>query len=180
MGIDFSTGLFAGILSALLIYLIVVQFMKKKKLNNNDFDERQELIRGKAYKYGFFTMVVLTLFLMAALEFSITLPVSTSLAIFITLLLSIDVYAVYSIINDAYFGVGTNKVRYCIFFVIIIVLNLVGGASNLNSMNSTGKNILLSFSDASNLCVALAFIPVLVVMLVKIFKEKKEQNDEES
>ena len=180
MGIDFSTGLFAGILSALLIYLLVAQFTKKEKLNNNDFDERQELIRGKAYKYGFFTMIIMTLFVMAAIEFNISLPVTASLAMFIALLISIDVYAVYSIINDAYFGVGTNKMRYCIFFVIIIALNLVGGASNLNNLAKSGERIVLGFSDAANLCVALAFLPILVIMIVKILEEKKELNDEES
>ena len=180
MGIDFSTGLFAGILSALLIYLLVAQFTKKEKLNNNDFDERQELIRGKAYKYGFFTMIIMTLFVMAAIEFNISLPVTASLAMFIALLISIDVYAVYSIINDAYFGIGTNKMRYCIFFVIIIALNLVGGASNLNNLAKSGEKIVLGFSDAANLCVALAFLPILVIMIVKILEEKKELNDEES
>ena len=168
MGIDFSTGLFAGILSALLIYLLVAQFTKKEKLGNNDFDERQELVRGKAYKYGFFTMIIMTLFVMAAIEFNISLPVTASLAMFIALLISIDVYAVYSIINDAYFGVGTNKMRYCIFFIIIMAVNLFAGISNLNSMAETGKNMVLGFSDGSNLCIALAFLPLLVIMLVKI------------
>ena len=180
MGIDFSTGLFAGILSALLIYLLVAQFTKKEKLGNNDFDERQELVRGKAYKYGFFTMIIMSLLVTAAIEFNISLPVTASLAMFIALLISIDVYAVYSIINDAYFGVGTNKMRYCIFFIIIMAVNLFAGISNLNSMAETGKNMVLGFSDGSNLCIALAFLPLLVIMLVKIFEEKKELNDEES
>jgi len=180
MGIDFSTGLFAGILSALLIYLLVMQFIKKEKLGNNDFDERQELVRGKAYKYGFFTMIIMLLLVTAAIEFNINLPVSTSLALFIALLVSIDVYAAYSIINDAYFGVGTNKMRYCIFFIIIMAVNLFAGISNLNSMAGTGRNMVLGFSDGSNLCVALAFLPLLVIMFVKIFEEKKEMNDEES
>ena len=152
----------------------------KQAIDNNDFDERQELIRGKAYKYGFFTMMIMTLFVMAAIEFNISLPVTASLAMFIALLISIDVYAVYSIINDAYFGVGTNKMRYCIFFIIIMAVNLFAGISNLNSMAGTGRNMVLGFSDGANLCVALAFLPILVIMIVKILEEKKELNDEES
>ena len=40
--------------------------------------------------------------------------------------------------------------------------------------------MVLGFSDGSNLCIALAFLPLLVIMLVKILEEKKELNDEES
>ena len=44
-----------------LIFALIIAIAKLKKgiiSESDDFDERQELVRGKAFMYGFFTLLV--------------------------------------------------------------------------------------------------------------------------
>ena len=179
MNTEYAAGIFAGIFSALLVYLIIRKITRKEKLNNNDFDERQELVRGRAYKYGFFTLVILLTLVMAAFELGAGIPVTPGLAIFISLLISIDVYAIYSIMHDAYFGIGANRRRYSLFFLIIILINAVGGFPNIQEFLRSGHTVL-DLGSSANITVAIAFLPVLAAMIAKNISDDKEDRNEES
>ena len=49
---------FLGICCGMIIGLVVVALLFKKKVLDVTFDERQERIRGMAYKYAFFTLMI--------------------------------------------------------------------------------------------------------------------------
>ena len=49
---------FLGICCGVIIGLVVVALLFKKKVLDVTFDERQERIRGMAYKYAFFTLMI--------------------------------------------------------------------------------------------------------------------------
>ena len=55
MNNDYATGLAVGIIVAIVILGIIWKFSKNKM--KGKFDERQELVRGRGYKYACFTLL---------------------------------------------------------------------------------------------------------------------------
>ena len=55
MSTSYATGLAVGIVTALIIFALSWKFSKKSM--KGTFDERQELVRGRGYKYASFTML---------------------------------------------------------------------------------------------------------------------------
>ena len=88
MNNDYAAGLAVGIIAAIVFFGIIWKFNKNKMKGN--FDERQELVRGRGYKYASFTMLgLLTLDLLTeSFDAFETLPVSRTLAIFFIILAS--------------------------------------------------------------------------------------------
>ena len=131
MSTSYGAGLAFGIVTALIIFALVWKF--SKRFMKGTFDERQELVRGRGYKYACFTMLGLLVLdlLIESLDAFETLPVTRSLAIFIMILAGVMVYALYCIKNDSYFGVGTDTRTYRAVMWIVIVCNAISGFSGL-------------------------------------------------
>lgn len=72
------------------------------------FDERQELIRTRAYKYGFSTMALVGAVMLFLSNF-IKIPVS--LAIIIPLFAGLLAMSIYDIFNSAYFGFNEKRAK---------------------------------------------------------------------
>ena len=179
MNNTYLLGLFFGIVTAIIAYLIVWMFFGGKHIKGNEFDERQYLVRGKAYRYGFFGIIFALLPLMIAFEWNVRLPVTPGFAMFLAMLIGIDVYAVYSIMNDAYFGIDANKTKLTVFFAIIILVNALCGWINLKDVLSQGIQVI-DLHLGANAAVAAAFLPVVIAMVVKNAADSKEDADEES
>ena len=58
----YHAGMLCGLTVGILAGLLFVAFLFKKKILDMHFDERQERARGKAFQYGFFTMIISTYF----------------------------------------------------------------------------------------------------------------------
>lgn len=172
MSTSYAAGLAFGIVTALIIVALVWKF--SKKWMKGTFDERQELVRGRGYKYACFTiLIMLTLDLFAesfgAFE---TLPVSRTLAIFIMILAGVMVYALYCIKNDSYFGVGTDARTYRAVMWVVIACNAVSGINGLRSGVMEGGK--LAFGPCASLLFCLAFVIILISLSVKQRKADEE------
>lgn len=179
MNNEYLLGLMIGIITAVIAYLIIWKLLGGKHIKGNYFDERQASVRGRAYRYGFFTTIIALLPFIYTFEAGISLPLTAGTAMFLAMLIGIDVYAVYSIMNDAYFGIDANKGRYTIFFAVIAAVNAYSGWMNLREYTAEGS-MLLDFAHSANALVALAFAPIVIAMIVKTISDKKEDADEES
>lgn len=177
MTTTFLIGVIGGLITVAVIYKLAAKFTGASTFCKDNFDERQLLVRGNAYRYAFYTALILMAVLMIIGEFIPVLPVTTGLALFIIMLISIDVYAVYSILNDAYFGVKYDKKRYFVFFLIIIAMNLIGGVTNI-----MGSEIAVPYGllECANIVVAAAFLPLLILLGIGAFTDKEDEEDEES
>ncbi len=161
----YTAGLAFGIVTALIIFALVWKF--NKKTMKGTFDERQELVRGRGYKYAAFTMLgLLTLDLLAeSMNAYETLPLTRTLAVFIIILAGVMVYALYCIRNDSYFGVGTDTRAYRAVMWIVIACNAVSGISGLKEgVLVDGK---LSFGPCASLLFCIAFISIMISLHVK-------------
>lgn len=169
---EYTMGLVFGIVTALIIFLIIFKFSKRKI--KGQFDERQELVRGRGYKYASFTLLgLLALYLLlesyGAFE---VLPVPRTLALLFIILAGVMVYALYCIRNDSYFGVGTDVRSYRAVMWIVIVCNAVSGISGLRSgAMEDGK---LAFGPWASILFCVAFAAVMISLQVKQRARAKE------
>ncbi len=177
MSTSYAAGLAFGIVTAYIIFALIWKFSKKSM--KGTFDERQELVRGRGYRYACFTMLgllVLDLLLESFGSFE-TLPVSRTLAIFFMILAGVMVYALYCIKNDSYFGVGTDTRTYRAVMWIVIVCNAVSGFTGLKEgAMEDGK---LAFGPCASLLFCLAFVIIMISISIKQRNMAKEEAAED-
>ena len=177
MSTSYAAGLAFGIVTALIIFALIWKFSKKSM--KGTFDERQELVRGRGYKYASFTMLgLLTLdLLLESFDAFETLPVTRTLAIFLMILAGVMVYALYCIKNDSYFGVGTDTRTYRAVMWVVIVCNAISGFSGLkDGAMVDGK---LSFGPCASLLFCLAFVVVIIMLSIKQRSMSEEEDAED-
>ena len=177
MSTSYAAGLAFGIVTALIIFAVIWKFSKKSM--KGTFDERQELVRGRGYKYASFTMLSLLVIdlLLESLDAFETLPVTRMLAIFIMILAGVMVYALYCIKNDSYFGVGTDSRTYRAVMWIVIVCNAVSGFTGLKEgAMEDGK---LAFGPCASLLFCLAFVIIMISIGIKQRNAAAEEAEED-
>ena len=166
--LGFAVGFFIVIIVALGVFLIV-----RKKCGPSKYDERQQLIRGNAYKASFW---VLTAYLLL----NGLLQVATGIewadlmtSSFIGVCIAITVFVVLCIRNDAYFPVNVRPKFYVVLFLVFAGVDLALGLFNLSVSDSPlltdGK---LNYHIMS-FVVAAMFLAVLAAILVRSVKAKK-------
>ena len=172
MSTSYAAGLAVGIAAALIIFGICWKLSKKAM--KGQFDERQELVRGRGYKYACFTLLGLITADLLAESFGVfeTLPVTRDLVLFAIILAGVMVYALYCIKNDSYFGVGTDTRTYRAVMWVVIVSNAISGFSNLrDGAMVDGK---LAFGPCASLLFVIAFVIIMIALYVKKYRADKE------
>ena len=172
---EYAIGLAFGIITALVIVIIVWKFNKKNM--KGQFDERQELVKGKGYKYAFFTtlgLIAVDLLCESSCYFENSV-VPHELALFFVILAGVLVYALYCIKNDAYFGVGNDTRAYRAVMWVVIACNAASGFSNLR--DGAFENGKLEFGPCASLLFCAAFIVILIALYLK--KSTSEEDDAE-
>ena len=174
---DYALGLAVGILAALVVFFIVWKFNKTRL--KGSFDERQELVRGRGYKYSFFvTLVLLGLDLIADIAGVYEATVLTqSLAIFTIIIISVVTYAVYCICNDSYFGQGMDARSYKAIMWVIIVMN--GVSAFLGAREGLIQGGKLAFGPVSQGMFVLAFVIIMIALAVRSRQQKLADSEDE-
>lgn len=178
MNTSYAAGLAFGIVTALIIFALIWKFSKKSM--KGTFDERQELVRGRGYKYACFTMLILLTIdlLLESFGAFATIPVPRTLAMFFIILVGVMVYALYCIKNDSYFGAGTDIRSYRAVMWIVIVCNAISGFTGLKDGALTGEG-KLAFGPCASLLFCAAFVIILITIGVKQRNLAKEDAAEE-
>ena len=178
MSTSYAAGLAFGIVTALIIFGLIWKFSKKSM--KGTFDERQELVRGRGYKYACFTLLGLLTFdlLLESFRAFETLPVTRELFLFFILIVGIMVYALYCVKNDSYFGVGMDTRTYRAVMWIVIVCNAISAVSGLmdGGAMEDGK---LAFGPWAALICVIAFIILMISLKVRSRSADLEETEEE-
>lgn len=168
--IYYYAGMAVGIGIALGVIVLLVFILKKnKKKGSCQYDERQVLVRGTAFKYGFWT----SLFYFVA--FSLFQDVTNGRytdnfsGTFLGICTSVAVWAIYAIWNDGYFSMMENPQYYVRIFVAVGLLNVIVGMRGLRHWESGQLNTVMNLYGAG------LFALLLVVMGLKRMRDKKEQ-----
>ena len=120
-----SYGMVFGLMVGLVIAVILLKFANKDHRFKTQYDERQESIKGRGYKYSFYTLACLEAALAILEVGDISFGIERYLVHFIVLLISFAVLCVHSIWNGTYWGLNNNRKRYTAIIVIAIALNLI-------------------------------------------------------
>ena len=172
-----ATGLAFGIVIGLVLAVLLVRFANRNKKYKTEYDERQIRVRGDAYRYAFYTVVIYEAIMFVLGMGEIALPVNGAILYLAGVFLGCIVLCAYCIWKDAYWGLNNNRKRYGVIFVICALLNLIPviGAFADGSMVQDG---MLS-TPFINLMVCVMLLIIGVELLVKHIQEKRAEQPED-
>lgn len=176
-----KTGMFLGMLTGIMIGLIIVVIILKAANKDGKvkttYDERQERVRGKGFRYAFFTILsesfVMILLDVAGLEIPICRPVLD----FIIPVIGTMVYATYAIMHDGYFGLNNKRSNYMVAFLTIAFFN--GILTIIHA--SRGELIIDGKLDLAgiNLVCLLMFVWLFGILIIKKLCDDREEGDDD-
>ena len=167
MNLEYAMGLVFG----LAVGLGVVALLFKKKVLDMTFDERQELARGKAYKYGFQAMGV-SVILYGILDVTVGEWCDTLTGNLICFCIGLTVFAVTCILNDAYMSLKENPRKVMTLCFLVALLNL--GIGWANAMEGTVVVDGKLSTGAVNLIVGGMSLLLLAVYIINYALRERE------
>ena len=160
-----SIGALVGFFIGLLIASVLIIFSNKNRKFKTEYDERQKVIRGNAYKYGFMFLVCYLLLIMFFDATGFEIPLDLAALAVTGIVSGVTVVACYSIWNGAYWGLNNNVKRYMIVFIAGFVLNGVIAVISL-VMGTMFKDGIVHGSFV-NLIVTIMFVIISIVMFIR-------------
>ncbi len=119
-----SAGVAVGICVGLIIAFALIFIANNNRKVKTEYDERQLRIRGDAYRFAFYTVVIYEVILLVVEIGGFTLPLESYVIHFAGILLGILVLSGICIWKDAYWGLNNNRKRYGIILVVAGLLNI--------------------------------------------------------
>ena len=166
-------------LIAVLVFLIlipVILYRRDQRLKGNcDFDERQELLRGKAYQHAFLTVGGYTALYSMLVLFSERQFMEDGVSTLIAFFLGITVFAVECIWRDAFFTARNRPVAYVILIALNVVLQGVSGVEKLQK-GLVVRNGLLTMDCVQLLC-GVTFLVILLALGAKWLAVRGEERE---
>lgn len=179
MAIGRLVGLAIGVIVGLLICFIAFHKMNKNGKIKTEYDERQNEIRGKGYKVGFWTQAAIFILLMILDMIEINIPAEKMIIYYSGLIVGVVAMCTYCIWNGAYFGLNNDTKKWLIFFVVFAIFNFA--ISYKSYANGTLIVNGIIGAGAVNLLSGIMLLFILIVLLIKKLVESRENvSDEES
>lgn len=165
---------FITIAAALFIVIFIAVLAKKKSCS---FDERQELIRGRAFKYAFFSILIYVIgygaiSLMLEKDF-----MTTSAALFTGVFISFVIFAVYNIWNESFFALKQAPINFILLFSSTAICSGYTGICSIKD-GSIMENGLLNF-ECLSIVSSIAFVIVVITILIRLIINKKAEQEGE-
>lgn len=171
---EHSIAYMAGVVVGILVVAVAMYFFGRHAHTDGarkpKFDERQELVRGRGYKYAFFTLLVY-LVVYGMIGYSWFAPLAGA---FLGIVIGIAVYAGYTIWHDAYFALNEKRRMYIILFAVITVINGAAGISNILQGRIVENGIITGGGSINLMCAVLCMV-VLVMLLIKEIASHREE-----
>lgn len=167
-----ATVLALGI-TAMLIILLFALILTGDSMKRN-YDERQELLRGRGFKYAFFTMIIMNCVFYTLEAGEVFLPINGSIVAVLSTLVGVGVYAVYCIWNDAYFALNVRARGLIIFFIFGGILNLILGIRSFMDETAVIGNEL-TFRSVNLFCGIEMLVICGAILLKKFCKDREEE-----
>ena len=167
-----SAGIAVGILIGLILAVALILISNNNRKVRTEYDERQLRVRGDAYRYAFYSVIICEVILLILAFGEITLPVPEYVLHFGGILIGCLVLCTYCIWKDAYWGLNNNRRRYGIILVVAGLLNaipLYGALSHRTTLDFPYVNLLT--------CVML--LVVGVELLLKHFLDLRAESAED-
>ena len=152
-------------LISMIILLAIPLFniiLYKEKEDYGGYDERQEIVRGKAFKYGFLTLV--------SVEGIMLLKEQTDgISIECNVLIGVLVVVLYCIWNDAYWQLKQKPMPF---------VCMLGAVALSNMFIAKGKTIvengIVTWEGSNPVFMAVFFSIILINVIIKMYIDKKK------
>ena len=168
-------GVFVGLAAGLLAGLAFIKFLFKKKVLDMHFDERQERARGKAFQYGFFTLLVTT-YAYGLSDMVLGRWCDVLAGVTICLAVSLCVFAVTCILKDAYLSLREKPRTVMTFFALLSAVNLGFGGMYALSGDLVEDGVLTF--RAVNPIIGAAILVILIVYIVNYLLRPRDEEAE--
>lgn len=167
-----------GFITGFIIVAIFSFIMSIRKNSKNiyDYDERQIAARGKAFKLGFFTIMIANLANGVIVEWFDNVWGTQFTMNFVCAALGIAVFVVHSIFHDAYMSFKETPFKLVVLFTFIIVINAISGVHNIVENEAFTKDGRLS---EINIACAVLFAIITIAIIIKSYVLPEYTEDEE-
>ena len=172
-----GTALALGIMVGLVLVVCIMRYVNRDKKVKTEYDERQKVVRGRSYMYGFYGIVFANLIMVFIMidfpEFVTVMGINSFVA---PILIGIIVQCSHAIFNDSYKGINNNMTRYMVCMTFISIFNIAAGILPwVREGFIQDGEIYLNFI---NLEVGIMFIIICIEMAIKKAIDKREEVDE--
>lgn len=161
-------------LIAYFIMFAIVLAFKKKIYGKMEYDERQERVRGVAYKRGFFVLlfgIIINSMVKEVLEVDWATPM-TEMAIF--MLIAIVVVSGTCIFQDAYFAPFAKGKNIVLVSAVVGAINLFSGIKKFFAHQNLDE-----FHRFSNIQLILGVVLIIIPVMAFIHGIMEERGGEE-
>lgn len=165
-------GLFVGLFVGCLVAGLLLRFVKTEGSWRCRFDERQELHRGRGYKYGFYTLLCYIVVDYVVINVFEKQWAAEGVDILIGVIVSVGVYAIYCIFHEAFLSLNENPKRYVAVIIFCMLLNGLGAVMQFQH-NPVIENGQLT-THCMNLVCAVLMAVVLIALALKYGISQKE------
>lgn len=172
MNSGYMLGVLCGGLVGVILVVVLLRLTKKDGSIKCKYDERQQAVRGRGFKYGFFTLMFYDLVYAWIDEILGRRYFENSVGMIVGIFLGVLVYVSYCIWHEGYFSLNENPKKVLIVFAVIAIMNFAVFAVQLNRGNVI-ENGILTFRCVNLLC-GIMFLIVFGVLLIKAICNKKE------
>ena len=170
MNTEMALGFVTGVLLVAIVCTVIAKMAKKKgSVGRGEYDERQQIARGKAFTWAYATLLI---YLAAWMVFrTMEIPFfMESDSVWAGALLSIAVFVGYAIFHDAYFKASESPRFWIIIICACGLLNLIIGIGRL----LRGASLADKINNNMNLFVGLLLVATLVMLLIKRAMDRRE------
>ncbi|MEE1411031.1 MAG: hypothetical protein U0J83_03315 [Bulleidia sp.] len=159
------------------IFIVVVRILLYKgKDDFGGYDERQEIIRGRGYKYGFLTLVFLETVILLSKDFFMDIPIEFCLLMMACVMIGCLVTILYWIWRGAYWQLRERPLPFALLMMFVIIVQIYGIMKNPIVANG-----MVIWDGGIFVFTLLDFTIILINVIAKGIMEKKaEQGNEES
>ena len=155
-------GFVVGILIVAVVGVVVARLARKKGVGKGEYDERQQIARGRAFTWAYATLLVYLALWMVLRSLEVPFFME-SLSVAIGALISIAVFVGYSIFHDAYFKASESPRFWIVIICLVGLLNTGLGLRRL----LTGATLRERLYDNMNLFVGLLLVATLAFIVIK-------------
>ena len=135
MNAEYIIGLIAGIAAGLIIFAVAVRCCRDKGQYRSKYDERQKIAMGKAYREGFWTLLIAGVIATQLTRID-ALQEYTVMIFSIAGFIGLEVYVAGCIMRDAYMGLNDKPKRWLIVLSVIAAFNW--GIALFNTISGAG------------------------------------------
>ena len=148
----------------------LVCFADRKSVKN--FDERQLLYRGRAVTIAFASLL-LCLFVALLLDTMNIAWFDLPIAVILSMVISLTIFAVYAILHDAYFTRLKNQVPFNVLFLVVALANVFNGIRH-----AFGGSAESPYDILPPVAIGVLGLIICATLLIKQRMEKKESDEE--